>query len=77
MAFTSAAQSVWWLVAGLGAGILALGLLSTGRWARATASRAAALFEVVDQPATPPGRPSPPQQWAARPSTGKRASKYD
>jgi hypothetical protein len=53
MAFTSAAQSVWWLVAGLGAGILALGLVSTGHWARATASRAAALFEVVDQPATP------------------------
>ncbi len=53
IAFTSAAQTVWWLVLGLGAGIVALALLSTGRWARETASRAAALFEVVDQPAGP------------------------
>ena len=30
-------------------GILALGLLSTGRWARGTAGRAAALFEEVDR----------------------------
>lgn len=33
---------------GLGAGILVLGLLSTGRWALGTAARAAALFEEVD-----------------------------
>jgi hypothetical protein len=32
---------VWWLVLGLGAAILGLGLLSTGRWARDTAARAA------------------------------------
>ncbi len=48
-AFTSAAQGVWWTVLGLGAGIAVLALLSTGRWALATAGRAAALFEVVDQ----------------------------
>jgi hypothetical protein len=48
-AFTTAAHAVWWLVLGLGAGILALGLLSTGRWATATARRAAALFEEVDR----------------------------
>ena len=48
-AFTSAARGVWWLVLGLGAGILALGLLSTGRRARGTAARAAALFEQVDR----------------------------
>jgi MFS family permease len=48
-AFTSAARGVWWLVLGLGGGILALGLLSTGRWARGTAARAAALFEQVDR----------------------------
>jgi hypothetical protein len=36
-------------VLGLGAVILALGLLSTGRWALATAGRAAALFEGVDR----------------------------
>jgi hypothetical protein len=48
-AFSSAARGVWWLVLGLGAGILALGLLSTGRWAQGTAARAAALFEQVDR----------------------------
>ena len=44
-AFTGAAHGVWWLVLGLGVGILVLGLLSTGRWALDTAGRAAALFE--------------------------------
>lgn len=44
-AFTSAAHGVWWLVLVLGVGILALGLLSTGRWASNTAGQAAALFE--------------------------------
>jgi EmrB/QacA subfamily drug resistance transporter len=48
-AFTGAAHGVWWMVLGLGAVILALGLLSTGRWALATAGRAAALFEEVDR----------------------------
>jgi MFS family permease len=48
-AFTAAERGVWWLVAGLGVGLLALGLLSTGRWAMATAGRAAALFEEVDR----------------------------
>ncbi len=49
MAFTGAAQGVWWMVLGLGVGILALGLLSTGPWALDTAGRAAALFEAVDR----------------------------
>jgi hypothetical protein len=40
---------VWWLVLGLGVGILVLGLLSSGRWALDTARRAAALFEGVDR----------------------------
>jgi EmrB/QacA subfamily drug resistance transporter len=44
MAFTSAEHGVWWLVLGLGVGILGLGLLSTGRWALGSAKRAAALF---------------------------------
>jgi len=47
-AFTSAEHGVWWMVAGLGAGLVALGLLSTGRWARGTAARAAASFELVE-----------------------------
>lgn len=36
-AFAGAAQGVWWLVAALGASVLGLGLLSTGRRALATA----------------------------------------
>jgi len=54
-AFTSAEHGVWWTVAGLGAGLVALGLLSTGRWARGTAARAAASFELVDAAAAGPG----------------------
>jgi EmrB/QacA subfamily drug resistance transporter len=49
MAFTSAEHGVWWLVLGLGVGILVLGLLSSGRWALDTAERATALFEEVDR----------------------------
>jgi len=49
VAFTGAARGVWWMVLGLGLGILVLGLLSTGRWAQRTAGRAAALFEQVDR----------------------------
>ena len=48
-AYTRAEHGVWWLVFGLGVGLLGLGLLSTGRWALDTAGRAAALFEEVDR----------------------------
>ncbi|SNS23701.1 drug resistance transporter, EmrB/QacA subfamily [Streptosporangium subroseum] len=48
-AFTGAEHGVWWLVLGLGVGILILGLLSTGRWALGTAGRAAELFEEVER----------------------------
>jgi len=44
-AFVEGAQGVWWMVTGLGVGILALGLFSTGARARMSAERAAALFE--------------------------------
>lgn len=44
-------HAVWWLIAGLGAGIVGLGLLGTGRWARGTAARAATLFAEVERPA--------------------------
>jgi hypothetical protein len=47
-AFTSAERGVWWLVLGLGVAIVLLALLSTSRWAAATASRAAALFRELD-----------------------------
>ena len=48
-AFTGTEHTVWWLVLGLGLGILLLGLLSTAPRALRTAARAAALFERVDQ----------------------------
>jgi EmrB/QacA subfamily drug resistance transporter len=51
-AFTSAAHGVWWMVAALGAGIVALGLVSTRRRASRTTVYAAALFEQVDAPAS-------------------------
>jgi EmrB/QacA subfamily drug resistance transporter len=66
-AFTSAAHGVWWLVAGLGLGIVALGLLSTGRWARRTAGRAAALFAEVDRGA----RPRPGETGGRAPVSGR------
>jgi EmrB/QacA subfamily drug resistance transporter len=47
-AFTDAAHGVWWLVLGLGVGILVLGLLSTASWASDTAERAAALFQGME-----------------------------
>lgn len=43
-AYSTAEHAVWWLQLGLGVGILALALLSTGRRAMATAERAATLF---------------------------------
>ena len=48
-AYTRAEHAVWWLVLGLGVGILALGILSTRRWALDTAGRAAALFDEMDR----------------------------
>jgi len=63
-AYTSAEHSVWWLILGLGVGILILALLSTGRWALDTAARAAAQFEEVDRGADP--RTASPRRTAVR-----------
>ena len=65
-AFTGAAHGVWWMVLGLGLGIVLLGLLSTGRWARGTAARAVALFEGVDTGAAAGARHTVPSQAAER-----------
>jgi Na+/melibiose symporter-like transporter len=56
-AVTGTAHGVWWMELILGAGIVALGLLSTRRWASRTARRAAARSGWVDAPA--PGVTSP------------------
>ncbi len=39
--FTDASLVGWWIIAGCGAAILAVGLVSTGRWAQETAERTA------------------------------------
>jgi len=44
-AFTNAEHGVWWVVLGLGGGIVVLSLLSTGRWALTTAQQAATQFQ--------------------------------
>ncbi len=48
-AYTSAEHEVWWLVVGLGVGILVLGLLSTGCRALGSAQRTAALFDAGER----------------------------
>jgi predicted MFS family arabinose efflux permease len=48
LAGTGETAAVWWLVAALGAGVLALALVTTGPRATATATRAAALFAEVE-----------------------------
>ncbi|SEC14777.1 drug resistance transporter, EmrB/QacA subfamily [Amycolatopsis tolypomycina] len=50
VALAGSASGVWWLVAGLGAGLVALALAGTGRRAAATAHRAAALFDELSRP---------------------------
>jgi hypothetical protein len=53
-AFTDAEHVLWWPVAGLGIGVVALALMSTTRWAHATAHRTAELFS--RPAASPAGR---------------------
>ncbi|MET9862081.1 MFS transporter [Streptomyces smyrnaeus] len=46
--FQDAERTAWWIVSGCGLAVLALGALTTGRWARATAQRAAHLLDEGD-----------------------------
>jgi len=55
--FTNAEHGVWWLIVGLGAGVLILALLATGRRAHGTAERAARLFASVDRTVARVGTP--------------------
>ncbi|MGW8554141.1 MFS transporter [Streptomyces tubercidicus] len=52
-AFLAAGRPAWWIITGCGAAVLLLGALTTGRWARATADRTAALFEDEGQAVRP------------------------
>jgi MFS family permease len=55
----AASHPAWWVIAGCGGAVLALGAASTGTWARGTASRAAAELE-AEAEAEPPARPLAP-----------------
>ncbi|MCM2578923.1 MFS transporter [Streptomyces meridianus] len=46
--FVDASRPAWWIIAGCGAAIAALGALTTGSWARETARRAAVRLEAED-----------------------------
>jgi EmrB/QacA subfamily drug resistance transporter len=43
--FVAAGRPAYWIITGCGAAVLVLGALTSGRWARSTARRTAALFE--------------------------------
>ncbi|OIV37684.1 MFS transporter [Mangrovactinospora gilvigrisea] len=51
--FTADSRTAWWIIAGCGLAVLALGTITTGRWARATAARAAGDLDQV-QPTKEP-----------------------
>ncbi len=59
-AFTDAEHGVWWLVLALGVGVSALGILSTGRQARATATRATVGIKAGNELAAMPARDDVP-----------------
>ncbi|HEX3491716.1 MAG TPA: MFS transporter [Streptosporangiaceae bacterium] len=54
--FATASHAGWWIVAGCGGLVLALGLLTSGAWARGTAQRTAELL-MPDTPRVPVGTP--------------------
>ena len=43
--FTDASRAAWWVIAGCGCAVALLGVVTTGKWARATAARTAALLD--------------------------------
>jgi hypothetical protein len=58
LAFTLATHAVWWMVAGLGLVIIALALITTSKWALASAQRATALFDSVEGAGSVPKQPA-------------------
>jgi EmrB/QacA subfamily drug resistance transporter len=51
--FAHASHVGWWVIVGCGALVLALGVLTTGSWARRTAEQVATKFELTPPPANP------------------------
>jgi predicted MFS family arabinose efflux permease len=49
--FVQAGLLGWWIIAGYGVAVLVLGLVTTGRWAKGTAERAAAALALDEPPA--------------------------
>jgi hypothetical protein len=73
-------HGVWWLVLGLGVGIVVVGLLSTGRLALGSARRAAALFDGAGMASPGPGLlvtgwPGRGRTVPARPRLRRRAAR--
>ncbi|MFI0905393.1 MFS transporter [Streptomyces sioyaensis] len=64
-AFLAAARPAWWIIAGCGAAVLLLGVVTTGRWAQETARHTAALFD--DDGTRGPGQEPRPGATDARP----------
>jgi EmrB/QacA subfamily drug resistance transporter len=58
--FNAAARPCWWIIAACGAAVLTLGALTSGHWARRTASRTADLLSSA--PPTAPQAPPAPNQ---------------
>lgn len=56
--FASSTHAFWWLVLALGGGIVALGVLSTGARAKASAERIAYLLDARGDAAPPPAQVS-------------------
>jgi hypothetical protein len=54
--FAAASHVGWWIMTGCGVAILGLGLLVSGRWARETARRTAALLPETASGADESGR---------------------
>ena len=48
--FVTASRPGWWILTACGAGVLTLGVLTTGPWARATAERTARRLESEERP---------------------------
>jgi hypothetical protein len=46
--FVAAARPGWWILTACGLAVLALGALTSGRWARGTAERTADLLESAE-----------------------------
>lgn len=60
--FAPASHAGWWIVVGLGATILVLGLITTSAWGTATAARVAAHLGAEPPPVRPGVREAPPER---------------